>query len=122
MTNKIWMTITSVILLIFAIILVFLPQETSAYLGLEDHFSVFLQLLGAVYFGFGMMNWMAKGLLIGGIYGKPIAMGNFCHFAVGALGLVKIISGESNLALIVITALYVILAVGHGMIFFRSAA
>tara|TARA_B100000795_G_C22758264_1_gene422450 strand:- start:769 stop:1020 length:252 start_codon:yes stop_codon:yes gene_type:complete len=48
--------------------------------------------MGAMYLGFAMLNWMAKGPLIGGIYDKPIAVGNFMHFGVGALALVKIIS------------------------------
>ena len=39
--------------------------------------------------GFGMMNWMARDALFGGIYNKPMTIGNFMHFGIGALGLVK---------------------------------
>ena len=35
---------------------------------------------------------MAKESLIGGIYNRPIAIGNFMHFAVGAMALIKIIT------------------------------
>ena len=48
-----------------------------------------VQLAGALYLGFAMMNWMAKAVLIGGIYARPLALGNFTHFLVGALALIK---------------------------------
>ena len=51
-----------------------------------------MQLLGALYLGFAMLNWMTKASLIGGIYNRPLAIGNFMHFAAGALALVKIIN------------------------------
>ena len=35
---------------------------------------------------------MAKGTLIGGIYNKPIVLGNLLHFVVGAIELIKVIS------------------------------
>jgi len=48
-----------------------------------------LQLLGGAYLGFAILNWMARGVLVGGIYGRPLALGNFLHFAVVALVLAK---------------------------------
>ncbi|MFZ1700527.1 MAG: hypothetical protein WAU71_06880 [Pyrinomonadaceae bacterium] len=50
-----------------------------------------MQLIGALYLGFAMMNWMAKSLVIGGIYARPLAMGNLVHFLVGALALIKFV-------------------------------
>jgi hypothetical protein len=32
-----------------------------------------------------MLNWMARANRIGGIYSRPVAMGNFLHFTMGAL-------------------------------------
>ena len=58
-----------------------------------------------------MLNWMAKGTLIGGIYNKPIAIGNFTHFTIGGLALIKIIT-EINAhteIIIFLTVFYVIL-------------
>ena len=34
-----------------------------------------------------MTNWMVKGSRVGGIYNRPIAIGNLVHFAVGAITL-----------------------------------
>lgn len=50
---------------------------------------VSLQLLGALYLGFAILNWMAKGALIGGIFAKPISMGNGMHFFIGAMAVIK---------------------------------
>ena len=50
---------------------------------------IVLQLLGGLYFGFGMLNWTAKGNLTGGIYSRPVAMGNLTHFVMGGLALLK---------------------------------
>lgn len=58
--------------------------------------TVTLQLLGAAYFGFAMLNWMAKGNLIGGIYSKPVAMANVAHFFIGGITLVKLAIGISG--------------------------
>jgi len=41
-------------------------------------------------FGFAMINWTAKTSLLGWIYGRPIPIGNFAHYAIAALALLKI--------------------------------
>ena len=54
-----------------------------------------VQLAGALYVGFAMVNWMAKGNLLGGIYNRAVAMGNFADFGIGAIVLVKgLIAGQ----------------------------
>ena len=92
----------------------FLPQEVLAYYGAapDRHAALFLQVLGAAYLGFGMMNWMAREVLIGGIYSRPLAMGNMVHFMVGGLALVK--GG-----LIVVALVYATFAVWFGFVMFR---
>ena len=50
---------------------------------------VLIQLLGALYLGSAFTNWIAKDNIIGGIYSRPIALGNNIHFVVGALALLK---------------------------------
>ena len=77
-----------------------------------------LQLLGALYLGFAMLNWMAKASLIGGIYNRPIAIGNFMHFAVGALALIKIINKIDIHSEIIIsfTVVYSVFAILFGYV------
>lgn len=73
------------------IILIFLPEEIANYAGFAStNFNLLLlQVLGALYFAFALLNWMAKANLIGGIYSKPVAIGNFAHFFIAGLTIVK---------------------------------
>ncbi|WP_243431470.1 hypothetical protein [Algoriphagus lutimaris] len=87
--TKIVLSLIAVFLGIFGISLSFFPQEISFSLNLQADFFLFLQLMGALYFGYTMINWMVKGSTIGGIYNRPIAIGNFSHFAIGTLALIK---------------------------------
>lgn len=94
MNTKIVMTLSALFLGVLGISLSFFTQEVDAYLnnGSNTTSTLFLQLLSALYLGFSIMNWMAKGTRIGGIYNRPVAIGNFMHFGVGALALIKIVS------------------------------
>ena len=92
--SKILMTISALYLGIIGICLSFLPKEIINYLNINSNVitTLFFQLLGALYLGFGILNWTLKGSRIGGIYNRPVLMGNFMHFLVGALALIKIVT------------------------------
>ena len=92
--SKILMTISALYLGIIGICLSFLPKEIINYLNINSNIitTIFFQLLGALYLGFGILNWTLKGSRIGGIYNRPVLMGNFIHFLVGAIALIKIIT------------------------------
>ena len=94
MNTKLIMTLSAIVLGALGLSLSFFPAEINAYLNTEPNTTstLFLQLLSAVYLGFALMNWMAKGTIIGGIYNRPIAIGNFMHFMVGTLALIKIVN------------------------------
>lgn len=82
-----------------------------------------LQILGAMWMGFAMMNWMAKEILIGGIYARPLAVGNFMHFMVGALALLKSGFKNADMPLIwIAVALYAVFAVGFALVLFTHPA
>ncbi|MGB4400780.1 MAG: hypothetical protein WBJ10_15510 [Daejeonella sp.] len=95
---------------IVGITLSLLPQEVENYFDLPAGSSIVLQLGGALYFGFAMLNWMAKGNLIGGIFSKPVAVGNFGHFFVAGLALLKYTYRLPSISYIAITALVIYLA------------
>tara|TARA_R110000850_G_scaffold18873_9_gene57913 strand:+ start:969 stop:1307 length:339 start_codon:yes stop_codon:yes gene_type:complete len=67
------------------ITLTFFPDLILGSLNLiPNQIIVFLlQILGALYFGFGMLNWMNKGRPIGGIYNRPVAIANLSHCRIG---------------------------------------
>lgn len=113
------MTLSAVLLGLLGVVLTFLPQESATYLGLPKTDPVLLQMLGAVYVGFALVNWTAKANLIGGIYGKPIALGNFTHFMIGTLTLIKwVLLNTATIIWVVITVLYSIFALVFGYILF----
>ena len=84
---------------LMGIVLTFLPQEIADYMGiaLNQLTILLLQILGSFYFGFAFLNWMSKDNLIGGIYRKPLVVGNLVHFLVSSLTLIKILfSAETH--------------------------
>ena len=115
------MTVSALIMGLTGIMLSFLPHEVINYLNGSSGTALdplVIQLLGALYFAFAMVNWMAKGALIGGIYARPVAIGNFTHFTIGALALVKAHSSGSS-PVLGVTIVYIALAVLFGIVFFR---
>lgn len=115
------MTSSALFLAIIGILLSFLPNETVAHLNVEPNIItiLFLKIMSALYLGFGILNWMAKGTLIGGIYNRPIAIGNLMHFGVGAIALFKIASNNQAHSEIIIslTAVYVIFTILFAYVF-----
>src|SRR2546423_1763541 len=85
------MTCSGLFAAIIGVVLSFAPAECLARLGVQHNppLAAFVQLCGALYLGFAILNWMARESTIGGIYNRPLAMGNFMHFTVGALALGK---------------------------------
>lgn len=115
MKTKFLMTSSALFCGIIGILLLFLPNEIAEYLNVEPTIItiLFLKILSALYLGFGILNWTVKGSLIGGIYNRPIALGNLLHFVVGSIELVKVISNIQTHREIIIflTALYIIFGV-----------
>lgn len=101
----------------------FLPEELLRAAGVAPSpTSVILtQLHAALLFGFAMVNWTARGSLIGGIYNRPIAVGNVAHFVIGALALLKAtIGGGQVVALYALAGIYTMFAVAFALVLFRS--
>lgn len=83
------MVLSAVVMGITGTLLIFMPQEVSRFLNLAESAPILFQILGSLYFGFGMLNWTAKANVIGGIYSRPVAIGNFTHFLTGGLAFIK---------------------------------
>jgi len=120
------MTLSAITLAAIGIALTFAPAEVSAWIGLgsSTNFQLILQLLGALYFGFAMLNWMLKGSIIGGIYNKPASVANFTHYFIGAMALIKVLLLNHNLPyyLWIAAGVYSIFALCFWIIFSRSPA
>ena len=74
-----------------------------------------IQVSGALYLGFANLNWMARGVLIGGIYSRPLAMGNFLHFSIVTIVLAKTLSATTLFPLVACGIAYAIFAVWFGL-------
>jgi len=115
------MTISALAMGITGIILSFLPHEVLNYFNATITVSdpLILQISGALYFAFAMVNWTAKANLIGGIYARPIAIGNLTHFIVGSLALIKNYFGQHDPTTLMLALVYMIFAVLFSIVFFR---
>lgn len=103
----------------------FLPKEILRYAGAagEGIAPLLVQLLGALYIAFAMVNWMGRGNLIGGIYGRPIAMGNTLHFTMGALALVKgVAAGAADPPVLAALAAYAVFSFSFCLVLFTHPA
>ena len=121
MKTKLLMASSALFCAIIGILLSFLPDEILDCLSVEPTIItiLFLKILSALYLGFGILNWMAKGTLIGGIYNRPIAIANFTHFTVGAITLLKVIPDIKTHSEIIIflTVFYIIFALLFAYVF-----
>lgn len=124
MNTKMILSASAVFLTCTGITLTFLPNETIQYTGtnVSKAVQLIVQMLGALYFGFAMLNWMAKGSTIGGIYNRPIAIANFAHFFIGAMALIKALINDNTLpyAVWALAIIYAVFAVLFWLIFSRN--
>lgn len=123
MNSKLIMVLSSVFMGLIGLALSFVPSEILQTLGQAPNktSTLILQLVGGVYFGFSVTNWMAKTILIGGIYARPLAIGNFSHFLIGAIALVKFSFADSDSLTYtyIVTIIYTLFAALFGYLLFK---
>lgn len=115
------MIVSAAWLLILALTVSFAGVDLLITMGLEVTAAATpaLKLLGAALLGFAMMNWMAKGTMIGGIYARPLAAGNFLYFAIATLSLLKpLFGGSLPVAMIVAMVIHAVFAAAFGWLLF----
>jgi len=124
MNTKTLMIISAIFLAVNGFGFTFFPNEISVLLINDDNhiFILILQILGALYLGFSILNWMSKASLIGGIYNKPILIGNLLHFFTASMALIKLaFKVETNLQLIFsYTIIYSLFTLFFGYVFFTN--
>ena len=121
MKPRMLMQSSALFMAILGIAASFLPQEIAARSGFRpDGFAIVLiQVTGALYLGFAILNWMARGNLIGGIYSRPVALGNFLHFSVAGIVLLKaMMTGQDAPVLVAGGVAYSAFGLWFGLILF----
>jgi hypothetical protein len=77
--SKYILTTSAVIYLLFGLGISFLPEETGRIFGTASQYGVdllLMKVIGALFFGIGVINFMSRKTIVGGIYGRPITLGN----------------------------------------------
>ena len=121
MNSRYLMIASALVMATMGLVLSFAPAETLAYMGgpATGRLPVILQLAGALYLGLAFANWTAKGMVLGGIYGRALVMGNFLHFIMGVLTLLRAAVGVSNSPVFwTVTLIYILFATGFGLLLF----
>ncbi len=124
MNTKILMIASALVLGLAGLAATFAPAELLAAWGAPatEQTVILVQMMGALYFSFALLNWTAKGVMIGGIYARPVSFGNFLHFAMGALALAKQeLARDLGLPVLVALVIYAVFAILFGALVFGSA-
>jgi hypothetical protein len=113
------MSASALALGLLGIIATFAPDDVIAGMGLPEsrRADLLVQIIGAVYLGFGMLNWMARGSVMGGIYGRPLVMGNLLHFVTAGLAISSRVSELSSLWAPAVV--YLVFGAGFGLLLVR---
>ena len=123
MHTKLLMILSAAFMALLGLAATFMPQELVVHFDSFPEGAVVLvvQVAGALYLGFAMLNWMARANLMGRIYSRPVAMGNFLHFMIVALALGRaMVAGQLPPVLGVGAGIYVIFAVWFGTVLFAQ--
>ncbi|KAA9331965.1 hypothetical protein [Adhaeribacter soli] len=125
MNTKLLMTSSGFFMAASGITLSFFPHEILQFADQKPSLvmDLVLQVLGALYLGFAMLNWMAKGNLIGGIYSRPVAIGNLAHFLIAGLALLKAAFTMGNSPFVwALAIIYAGFALAFGLVTFTHPA
>jgi hypothetical protein len=77
----------AIYLLLVGGLCLFLPAQVGAQFGAGGANAPLLpiQVLGCACLGLGLLDWVSRRSMVGGIYGRPLVIGNLVHFVCGAL-------------------------------------
>ena len=121
MNTRLLMRTSAIFMGLMGIVASFLPQEILAHMGGDQSraSALIIQTAGAMYLGFGALNWTAQANLIGGIYSRPVSLANFAHFTIASLALLKgVAAGEREVVALCGCAAYSMFAVSFGFVVF----
>lgn len=115
------MALSAIFLAIAGLITSYFPENVLETHGVVPNNTMLLliQMMGALYLGFAVLNWTARGVLIGGIYARPIALGNLLHFAMVGVMLAKAAITHEVTQLATSAVVFSAFAIWFGVVLFR---
>ena len=123
MKTKTLMMCSATLMAVLGTLFTFAPSEVIVHFRAVPlpFFVLAIQVAGALYLGFATLNWMAKNNLLGGIYSRPVALGNFLHFLLFAIAIAKFCTANPrDPYLLAVALMYALLAVWFGSVTFGS--
>lgn len=106
------------------LVLLFAADEVQRVMGAPSAAPVStfaLQLWGAGLLGLASANWIARGVTLGGIYGRAIVLANVAHWTIGGLaGLRAVLDRPGAVELWAVAAVYTVFAVAFGWLLRRD--
>jgi hypothetical protein len=123
LNTKYILTGSSVLLGLAGLLLTFNPEALLVFLHTEPNKLnlLLVQVTGSLYFGFAMLNWMAKGSIIGGIYNRPLVVANSVHFTMVGLALIKVLISQPGLPIScwIVGIIYLVFAFAFAALLFQ---
>lgn len=91
MPGRLILSLSAIVLGLAGAAAMFAPDELGGLLGepRSPALSLAIQLAASGLIGFACLDWMSRGSRIGGIYGRPVAIGNLALCTTAALALGK---------------------------------
>ncbi|MER2028677.1 MAG: multidrug DMT transporter permease [Solibacillus sp.] len=108
MKTKWFLSSSAVIMGLLGLAGTFIPEEIAKLLGIASTpvTLILLQIIGGLYLGFAMLNWFTRSSLIGGIYNKPVVLGNLMHCIVVFFALIRQLAEQFHIILGILTLVY----------------
>ena len=121
MHSRVLMISSAVFLAVLGLATSYMPDKVLGIHGTVPDMPTMLliQMAGALYLGFAILNWTARGVLIGGIYARPVALGNFLHFAMVSVMLIKAAIVHGVVQLAISATVFSVFAIWFGLVLFR---
>ncbi|QSE98540.1 hypothetical protein [Fulvivirga lutea] len=109
MIAKYIITPYSVLLCLVGVSLLFMGDEITEVADLPQS-DIHTILIASLMFGFGLVNWHSKNLTVGGIYGRPLVIGNLAHCLIGSISFVKLAYKNPSALIVILACIYSVFA------------
>lgn len=125
MASRVILTLSAAILFMTGGAALFAPEEVAIFLGssskIRQPVALIVQIAGSALLGFAVANWMSRANRMGGIYGRPLGVGNALLFTSAALSLGKAAAaGDLPLSIGALCGVFALLALGFLWLVFGS--
>jgi len=112
------MSVSAIVMGLFGLAGTFLPDEILILLGISKTplTMILLQMIGGLYLGFALLNWFTRSARIGGIYSRPVVLGNMMHFIVVAFALIRQLFEQFTIIFGIMAAIYLAFAISFGLV------